>query len=119
VIGFAVALYAWLTPLTGVTDTLGALGVSIACAVLAVLSFMLRGVDFEKREVVKIRNRYDASVPTVVGAVERQKPVFVEDARFLRNVSKPITILLRHDGFLYTAQIKLISAKRFASGAKK
>jgi 5-methyltetrahydropteroyltriglutamate--homocysteine methyltransferase len=32
----------------------------------------LSGVDFEKREVVKIRNRYDASVPTVVGAVERQ-----------------------------------------------
>lgn len=29
----------------------------------------LSGVDFEKREVVKIRNRYDASVPTVVGAV--------------------------------------------------
>jgi apolipoprotein N-acyltransferase len=45
VIGFAVALYAWLTPLTGVTDTLGALGVSIACAVLAVLSFMLRGAS--------------------------------------------------------------------------
>lgn len=42
----------------------------------------LSGVDFAKREVVKIRNRYDASVPTVVGAVERQKPVFVEDARF-------------------------------------
>ena len=51
----------------------------------------LSGVDFEKREVVKIRNRYDASVPTVVGAVERQKPVFVEDARFLRQLtSQPI-----------------------------
>lgn len=48
----------------------------------------LSGVDFEKREVVKIRNRYDASVPTVVGAVERQKPVFVEDARFLRQLTK-------------------------------
>lgn len=44
----------------------------------------LSGVDFAKREVVRIRNRYDASVPTVVGAVARQKPVFVEDARFLR-----------------------------------
>ncbi len=51
----------------------------------------LSGVDFEKREIVKIRNRYDASVPTVVGAVTRQKPVFVEDARFLRQqTSQPI-----------------------------
>ncbi|RAU44180.1 methionine synthase [Pseudocitrobacter sp. RIT415] len=48
----------------------------------------LSGVDFEKREVVKIRNRYDASVPTVVGAVERQKPVFVDDARYLRQLTK-------------------------------
>lgn len=38
----------------------------------------LSGVDFAKREVVKIRNRYDASVPTVVGAVERQKPVLLK-----------------------------------------
>lgn len=44
----------------------------------------LDGVDFEKRETVRIRNRYDASVPSVVGAVSRQKPVFVEDAKFLR-----------------------------------
>lgn len=44
----------------------------------------LAGVDFEKRETVRIRDRYDASVPTVVGAVERPKPVFVEDAAFLR-----------------------------------
>jgi 5-methyltetrahydropteroyltriglutamate--homocysteine methyltransferase len=44
----------------------------------------LAGVDFEKRETVRIRNRYDASVPTVVGAVSRPKPVFVEDARYLR-----------------------------------
>ncbi len=44
----------------------------------------LDGVDFEKRETVRIRNRYDASVPTVVGAVSRPKPVFVDDARFLR-----------------------------------
>ena len=44
----------------------------------------LDGVDFDKRETVKIRDRYDASVPTVVGPVSRQKPVFVEDARFLR-----------------------------------
>lgn len=48
----------------------------------------LSGVDFQKRETVRIRNRYDASVPTVVGAVERQKPVFVEDAKFLRAQTK-------------------------------
>ncbi|MCQ3829476.1 methionine synthase [Microbulbifer elongatus] len=51
----------------------------------------LTGVDFDKRETVRIRDRYDASVPTVVGAVSRPKPVFVEDARFLRQkTSKPI-----------------------------
>jgi len=44
----------------------------------------LEGVDFEKRQTVKIRDRYDASVPTVVGPVSRPKPVFVEDAKFLR-----------------------------------
>ncbi|MFS1935579.1 methionine synthase [Vibrio splendidus] len=44
----------------------------------------LNGVDFEKRETVKIRDRYDASVPTVVGPVSRQKSVFIEDAKFLR-----------------------------------
>ena len=51
----------------------------------------LDGVDFEKRETVRIRNRYDASVPTVVGAVSRPKSVFVEDARFLRQqTTQPI-----------------------------
>ena len=44
----------------------------------------LDGVDLEKRKTIKIRNRYDASVPTVVGAVSRPHPVFVEDAKFLR-----------------------------------
>ncbi len=48
----------------------------------------LDGVDFEKRETVRIRDRYDASVPTVVGAVSRQKPVFVDDAKFLRQQTK-------------------------------
>ncbi len=48
----------------------------------------LSGVDFEKRETVRIRNRYDASVPTVVGAVARPKPVFVDDAKFLREQTK-------------------------------
>lgn len=51
----------------------------------------LDGVDFEKRETVRIRNRYDASVPTVVGAVSRERPVFVDDARFLRaHTDQPI-----------------------------
>lgn len=51
----------------------------------------LDGVDFEKRETVRIRDRYDASVPSVVGAVSRQKPVFVDDAKFLRRqTSQPI-----------------------------
>lgn len=51
----------------------------------------LSGVDFAKREVVRIRNRYDASVPTVVGAVERRKPVFIEDAKYLRQqTTQPI-----------------------------
>ena len=44
----------------------------------------LSGVDFEQRKTVRIRDRYDASVPTVVGAVSRERPVFVEDAKFLR-----------------------------------
>ncbi len=51
----------------------------------------LSGVDFERRETVRIRNRYDASVPTVVGAVSRPRPVFVEDAKFLRRqTTQPI-----------------------------
>lgn len=51
----------------------------------------LDGVDFEKRETVRIRNRYDASVPSVIGAVSRPKPVFVEDAKFLRSqTDRPI-----------------------------
>ena len=47
----------------------------------------LEGVNFDKRETVRIRNRYDASVPTVTGTVSRQKPVFVEDARYLRQLT--------------------------------
>ncbi len=43
----------------------------------------LDGVDFEQRATVKIRRRYDASVPRVVGPVARTKPVYVDDARFV------------------------------------
>jgi 5-methyltetrahydropteroyltriglutamate--homocysteine methyltransferase len=44
----------------------------------------LNGVDFDRCETVRIRDRYDASVPTVTGPVSRPRPVFVDDARYLR-----------------------------------
>jgi 5-methyltetrahydropteroyltriglutamate--homocysteine methyltransferase len=44
----------------------------------------LQGVDFEQTRRVRIRDRYDADVPVVVGPVARPQPVYVEDARFLR-----------------------------------
>ena len=48
----------------------------------------LDGVDFEHRRTVRIRNRYDADVPVVVGPVARSHPVFVADARFLRGATQ-------------------------------
>ena len=48
----------------------------------------LDGVDFEHRRTVRIRNRYDADVPVVVGPVARRGGVFVEDARFLRSATE-------------------------------
>ncbi|OFC72371.1 methionine synthase [Alteromonas confluentis] len=51
----------------------------------------LSGVDFENKKTVRIRNRYDASVPGIVGPVSRQKPVFIDDAKFLRaQTDRPI-----------------------------
>lgn len=47
----------------------------------------LAGVDFEKRTTMRIRNRYDAEVPSIVGPVSRKQPVFVEDAKFLRSLT--------------------------------
>jgi 5-methyltetrahydropteroyltriglutamate--homocysteine methyltransferase len=44
----------------------------------------LDGVDFDHKKTVRIRNRYDAQVPSVVGPVARRHPIFVDDARFLR-----------------------------------
>jgi 5-methyltetrahydropteroyltriglutamate--homocysteine methyltransferase len=44
----------------------------------------LEGVDFANRRTVRIRNRYDADVPVVVGPVARKGPIFVDDAKFLR-----------------------------------
>src|SRR4029077_16536751 len=37
---------------------------------------------------VRIRNRYDAEVPVVVGPVARGRPVFVADAQFLRSATQ-------------------------------
>ena len=48
----------------------------------------LDGVDFEHRKTVRIRNRYDAAVPVVVGPVARRNPVFADAARFLRSVTR-------------------------------
>ncbi|ACA32528.1 methionine synthase [Histophilus somni] len=51
----------------------------------------LEGVDFNKRKTVRIRNRYDANVPSVIGEVSRPSSVFVDDAKFLRkHTDKPI-----------------------------
>ena len=47
----------------------------------------LDGVDFEHKRTVRIRNRYDAAVPVVVGPVARRAPIYVDDARFLRSVT--------------------------------
>jgi 5-methyltetrahydropteroyltriglutamate--homocysteine methyltransferase len=44
----------------------------------------LDGVDFEHKRTVRIRNRYDAAVPVVVGEVARRHPIYVDDARFVR-----------------------------------
>ena len=55
----------------------------------------LEGVDFQRRETVWIRNRYDAQVPVVAGAVGRPQPVYVADARFLRSeTTHPIKFTL-------------------------
>ena len=48
----------------------------------------LDGVDFEHKRTVRIRDRYDAAVPVVVGPVARRHPVFVDDARFVRSQTR-------------------------------
>ncbi|MGZ5079897.1 MAG: methionine synthase [Usitatibacter sp.] len=47
----------------------------------------LEGIDFKNLKTVRIRNRYDANVPRVVGAVSRPAPVHSEDVRFLRSAT--------------------------------
>ncbi|MGB7540548.1 MAG: methionine synthase, partial [Burkholderiales bacterium] len=55
----------------------------------------LEGVDFQHKRTVRIRNRYDADVPVVVGPVVRSRPVFVDDMRFLRaQTARPIKFTL-------------------------
>ncbi|MEP7084885.1 MAG: methionine synthase [Betaproteobacteria bacterium] len=44
----------------------------------------LDGVDFVNKKTVRIRNRYDADVPMVVGPVARRHAVFADDAKYLR-----------------------------------
>ncbi len=51
----------------------------------------LDGIDVGQTRKVRIRDRYDAQVPVVVGPVARKRPVYLEDARFLRaETTRPI-----------------------------
>ena len=55
----------------------------------------LDGVDFQNKKTVRIRNRYDADVPMVVGPVARTRPIFAEHARFLRaETDRPVKFTL-------------------------
>ena len=47
----------------------------------------LEGVDFANKKTVRIRNRYDANVPRVVGPVSRPRSVHAADARFFRSLT--------------------------------
>jgi len=47
----------------------------------------LEGIDFANLKTVRIRNRYDANVPRVVGEVTRPKPVHSDDVRFFRSAT--------------------------------
>jgi 5-methyltetrahydropteroyltriglutamate--homocysteine methyltransferase len=55
----------------------------------------LEGVDWERTVTVRIRNRYDAKVPQVVGPVSRRQPVHSDEVRFLRaQTGRPIKFTL-------------------------
>src|SRR2546421_5947837 len=55
----------------------------------------LDGVDWEHKKTVRIRNRYDAAVPVVVGPVARRQPIYVSDAAFLRGqTARPVKYTL-------------------------
>ncbi len=47
----------------------------------------LEGIDFVNLKTVRIRNRYDANVPRIVGPVVRPAPVHSDDVRFLRSAT--------------------------------
>ena len=44
----------------------------------------LNGIDFERLVTMRIRQRYDARVPQVVGPVTRPRPVHSDDVRLMR-----------------------------------
>src|SRR3954471_18302245 len=48
----------------------------------------LEGIDFKNLKTVRIRNRYDANVPRVVGPVVRPTPVHSDDVKFFRSATK-------------------------------
>ena len=55
----------------------------------------LDGVDFVNKRTMRIRNRYDADVPMVVGPVARRASVFGADVKFFRGeTTKPIKFSL-------------------------
>jgi 5-methyltetrahydropteroyltriglutamate--homocysteine methyltransferase len=47
----------------------------------------LEGLDFVNLKTVRIRDRYDANVPRVVGPIARPSPVHSDDVRFLRSAT--------------------------------
>lgn len=51
----------------------------------------LDGIDFQHKRTVRIRDRYDADVPVVVGPVSRSGPVNVEYARYLAGATEAAT----------------------------
>src|ERR1043166_909359 len=69
----------------------------------------LEGIDFKHLVNMRIRQRYDAKVPQVVGAIKRPRPVHSQDARWLRaetdhpvkfTLPGPMTIVYTlHDGY--------------------
>jgi 5-methyltetrahydropteroyltriglutamate--homocysteine methyltransferase len=82
----------------------------------------LKGIDFEHLVTMRIRQRYEAKVPQVVGPVRRPRPVHSDDVRLLRaqtdrpikyTLPGPMTIVdTLHDAH-YGDRIKL--AMRFAA----
>ena len=80
----------------------------------------LDGVDFQRREKVRIRDRYDADVPVVTGPVSRKQPVYVDYARFLRSeTSRPIKFAILLALLTITGFLTLIVAIVEAAGAGK